>query len=118
MRRSVRSLLRKIDKRPLSEIFPTVIRMAKSSGNPNLEKWSRLELHGYWNTNEALTDEVVVPEYRTVPGQWLDDFGRVLLIDQPGLEFLNEMRLRQGVLELEGWIGADGAPEGALAGFC
>ena len=48
-----------------------------------LLKWSQLELGGYVSDNSALTDSDIVPEYRAVMGQWLNDFGQVFLIDYP-----------------------------------
>lgn len=86
---------------PLSQILPLTLRLALAVGNKDLEKWARLEINGYSNINPALTNDVVVPEYRTVCGQHLDKFGRSLLIEDPKLQFINEDRLRFGVAELE-----------------
>lgn len=66
-----------------------------------LEQWCRLELDGYFDTNQAPTDDIVVPEYRAVPGQHVDIYGNVL--DVPvEFAFVNEARMRQGVEELQG----------------
>ena len=64
------------------------------------EKWLKLELNGYYNTNEALTKDVMVPKYRSVIGQYYDRFGRPLVIDSR-LAFINERPLREGIVELE-----------------
>ena len=48
-----------------------------------------------------MTEETVVPEYRTVVGTRSDEYGRPLVIKDPNLYFINEDRLRQGVAELE-----------------
>jgi hypothetical protein len=57
-----------------------------------------------------MTHDVVVPEYRTVGGQWYDEFGRVFLVTDPKLGFVNETRLRPGVEELESFVAKTGVP--------
>jgi AbiTii-like protein len=88
--------------------LPTVLRLARRRANGELESWVRLELLGYLVENPALTDEIVVPEYRSVAGEWLDDWRRVLVLDDPKLAFVQQIRLRQGVAELEGLATATG----------
>lgn len=95
------SILKKIDDEPLSKSLPMVLRLSKSIGESDLEKWVKLELNGYFNTNPALTDEVVVPEFRTVTGQHSDDYGRPLVIKDHKLAFVNTTRTRYGVADLE-----------------
>ena len=85
----------------LSEILPSVLILSKKIKDKELEKWTQLEMSGYVSANPAMTDEVVVPEYRTVPGQYHDIYGRPLIITDPKLQFVNEYRLRPGVPELE-----------------
>ena len=85
----------------LADVLPVALRLAKAVKDAELETWVRLELLGYTSDNPVLTDEVVLPEYRTVMGEWMDEYGRVLVVDQPNLQFLNEIRLRQGAAELE-----------------
>lgn len=89
------------EKAALPDLLRSLTRLAKQLGEEKLEKWARLELEGYENTNPAMTEDVVVPEYRTVPGQWADEFGNVLLLQDPGLQFLNEQRLRNSIVDLE-----------------
>jgi hypothetical protein len=101
-------LIKTIEGHPLSKSLPKILRVTQDLKDSELEKWIRLELHGYWDTNPALTNEVVVPEYRTVAGYYTDDYGRQLVISDPKLGYINEMRLRFGVTELEGMIGAKG----------
>ena len=95
------SLLGEVNDAPLSKTLPRILRLAQEWGDDELDSWVRLELRGYYQTNAAMSEETVVPAYRTVPGQWRDEFGRVLAIRQPDLRFLNEIRLREGVVELE-----------------
>ena len=85
----------------LSKLLPSVLIIAKKLGDKGLEKWTLLELNGYFSHNEALTKEVEVPEYRTVPGQYHDIHDRPLIVQDPKLHFVNEYRLRHGVSELE-----------------
>lgn len=101
-------LIKTIEELPLSKSLPKALRIAQEIEDIEFEKWIRLELHGYWNTNSALTEEVVVPEYRTVAGYYTDDYGRQLVISDPKFGFVNETRLRFGVIEMEGMIGARG----------
>jgi hypothetical protein len=101
-------LLSTIESDPLSRTLPRVIRLAQTAGERDLENWARLELHGYWRGNPAMSEQVVIPDYRTVAGQWSDDYGRPLVIQQAELGFVNEIRLREGAVELEGLVGAKG----------
>jgi len=86
---------------PLNELLLSTLRLAQELGNKELENWVRLEVDGYFDTNPALTEDVIVPKYRTVVGQHSDEFGRPLIIKDPKLGFINENRLRFGVAELE-----------------
>jgi hypothetical protein len=92
---------------PLSELLPLLLSLSQILKNRELEKWVRLELNGYYNVNPALTEDVIVPEYRTVAGEHTDEYGRPLLITDPKLSFVNEDRLRNGVSELERLSGRD-----------
>lgn len=86
---------------PLSQIFPMALQLAHTLNNEEFKKWILLEYNGYFNTNPALTDDVLVPEYRSVVGQHYDEFDRVLLIEDSDLCFVNQSRLRNGIAELE-----------------
>jgi len=81
--------------------LPIALRLAQQLENEEFEKWIRLELHGYFNSNPVITEDVVVPKYRTVAGQHSDDFGRPIVITNSELSFVNETRLRFSVAELE-----------------
>jgi len=85
----------------LSSILTSVLILSKQISDKKLEKWTELEINSYFNSNKALTEEVVVPEYRTVGGQYHDIYGRPLIIKDPKLTFVNEYRLRHSVSELE-----------------
>jgi hypothetical protein len=101
-------LMKSIEELPLGKALQKTLCVAQELKDNGFEKWIRLELHGYWNTNSALTEEVVVPEYRTVAGYYTDDYGRQLVLSDPKAGFINETRLRFGVIEMEGMIGAKG----------
>ena len=86
----------------LSETLPRALRLAQKLGDNNFEKWVRLELYGYnWENGMAALD--VVPEYRAVPGRYLNGYGQMLRLQDPDLSFVNEDRFRLGVRELEGY---------------
>ena len=55
-----------------------------------------------------MTESTVVPEYRTVSGQWFDEYNRRLALSDPNLAFINETRLRLGAAELESFVGVNG----------
>lgn len=86
---------------PLSRLLPSTLALARKLGNRELEKWVRLELEGYYNTNPALTEDVEVPTYRTIVGQRSDEYGRPFVFKDLRFHFVNEDRLRNGVEELE-----------------
>jgi len=85
----------------LSKVLPSVLIFSKQIRDKPLEKWAELELNSYFNSNKALTNEVIVPEYRIVAGQYHDVYNRPLIIKNPNLQFVGEYRLRNSVSELE-----------------
>jgi hypothetical protein len=101
-------LLTLVEERPLSQSLAAALRIATAIKDDELASWIRLELMGYLADNPAMREDVVVPEYRRVPGEWYDDFGRRFAIDDPNLGFFNELRLRQGIAELEGIVLSSG----------
>lgn len=101
-------LLSIVEEQPLNRSLLAALRVATAIGDEELASWIRLELMGYIPDNPAMTQHTVVPEYRSVAGQWRDDYGRPLVLDDPDLTFINETRLRLGVAELEGIAGGTG----------
>jgi hypothetical protein len=89
-----------IDSRPLSHSLGQTLRLSARLNLFDFEKWCRLELEGYYASNPAMDENVVVPEYRTVVGQHADYYGRPLMVGED-LFFINEDRLRFGVPEME-----------------
>ncbi len=85
----------------LSKIMPSILIFAKRIDDAEFIKWAELEMNGYYNSNPALTEDVVVPEYRIVAGQYLDQHQRIFVIPNATYQFITEYRLRQGVTELE-----------------
>jgi hypothetical protein len=86
---------------PLSQLLPRTLSLAHQTANSDLKEWARLEIDGYFGDNPAMTEDVTVPAYRTVAGQYTDEMGRPLVLRDPKLHFVNEDRLRHGVAELE-----------------
>jgi hypothetical protein len=95
-------LLTLVEEQTLSRSLPVALRVAIVIADEEWASWIRLELMGYLADNPAMKADTVVPEYRGVPGLWYDDYGRALALNDPGLAFINELRLRPGVAELEG----------------
>jgi hypothetical protein len=94
-------LIDRLSERPLSVSMARARKHAVQLGEAEFDRWLRLELYGYYNTNPALREEDVVPEYRGIGGQLTDEHGNVLVMSDPKAQFLNEDRLRFGVEELE-----------------
>lgn len=85
---------------PLNRSLPAALRVASAISDEKWASWIKLELVGYFRDNPELKEDTVVPEYRSVVGLWYDHYGRPLMVDSQ-LNFVNEMRLRQGIAELE-----------------
>ncbi len=98
---SKNGILNSIYKKDLSDILSLVVVFAKKSKNTELERWAKLELHGWFSENGMLETEIV-PEYRSVSIQHYDRFNCSLLITQKKLNFINETRIRNGIREIEG----------------
>lgn len=94
-------IIHKVTEVELSTILPKVLTVAKQLNDKEFEKWLLLETSGYFDTNPALTNEVVVPFYRNVTGQYKDRYNRPLVIEDPKLHFINTYSLRESVVELE-----------------
>jgi len=101
-------LLTLVEEQPLSRSLPTALIVASTIADKSLASWVRLELMGYLAGNPAMRDDTIVPEYRSVTGQWYDDYGRMFALDDSQLGFINELRLREGVAELEGLAAGGG----------
>ncbi|MFL0196432.1 hypothetical protein ACJDU8_12825 [Clostridium sp. WILCCON 0269] len=86
---------------PLSELLPLALKLALELKDLDFEKWIHLEYEGYFNTNPYLTSEIKVPKYRIVVGNYLDIYARLINVQNPKFNFINEYRLRHGVAELE-----------------
>ena len=104
MERTVARLLNKIHKLPLSQAVANGLRFSDAAGDTHFTKWCRLELAGYWGSNPVMTEDTVVPEYRSVAGQHADVYGRILVLEAD-LSFVGETRVRNGIEELEALIG-------------
>jgi len=59
-------LLGRLDGIPVSQGLRRAFLIAKGAKRPELERWCRLELEGYLDTNATLGEDIVVPKYRTV----------------------------------------------------
>lgn len=97
----ISKLIDRLSDQPLSVSMAQARRHAVQLGEAEFDRWLRLELYGYYNTNSALREEDVVPEYRGIGGQLTDEHGNVHVMSDPKAQFLNEDRLRFGVEELE-----------------
>jgi len=97
----ISKLIDRLSERPLSVSMAQARKLAVQLGEVEFDRWLRLELYGYFNTNSALREEDVVPEYRGIGGQLTDEHGNVHVMSDPKAQFLNEDRLRFGVEELE-----------------
>lgn len=92
----------------LSAVLSSALRLARDRDDHRLAVWIELELLGYKAGTPSMTNDVVVPEYRTISGQWFDAFGRRFVVTDPRIAFVNETRLREGVTELERYATVQG----------
>ena len=98
----IEDVLQKATELRVSEILPKVYTLTKILGDKDFEKWVLLEMSGYVNTNNALTEDVKVPSYRMIPGQFNDKYGRVIHFEDPELfKLVNSYPIREGVSEIE-----------------
>jgi hypothetical protein len=86
--------------RPLSQVLPRALQLAQLAGDRDLEHWVRMEMYGY-TPDGGMTEQDTVPEYREITGRYLDQYGRMLSIDDARLAFVNTYRFRHGVRQLE-----------------
>ena len=98
---SYNRLFRDAQEKPLQRALSGTLQAAESKGAKDLARWVRLELFGYHSENSEMVETDVVPEYRSVTGHWSDAYGRPLVLTDPKILFLNEVRLRNAVVELE-----------------
>jgi hypothetical protein len=94
-------LLTLVEEKPLSISLLAALQIAKSIADEELTSWIKLELMGYFSDNPTMNEDTMVPEYREVYGVWYNDYGQELVVN-PDFEFINGVRLRFGVPELEG----------------
>jgi hypothetical protein len=86
--------------KPLSQVLPRVLKLAKLINDNKLEHWVRMEINGY-DKKVGMTEQDVVPEYREISGKYMDQYNRMLKISNPNLAFVNTYRFRLGVRQLE-----------------
>ncbi len=86
--------------KPLSQVLPRALQLALLIKDPDLEHWLRMELYGY--TQEGgMAEQDTVPEYREITGRYMDEYNRMLQIQDPRFDFVNGYRFRLGVRQLE-----------------
>ena len=61
---TTKKLLQQIDSLSISAAVARGLRIAEATGALDIANWCRLELAGYWASNPAMNEQVVVPEYR------------------------------------------------------
>jgi|AntAceMinimDraft_17_1070374.scaffolds.fasta_scaffold86530_2 hypothetical protein len=94
----------------VTEILEKVLNIARSHHDDEIIKWVSLELEGYHDSNQYLTDDVIVPKYREIPGQWHDHYGKTLIVPPEAPQELNLNRLRHAVPELEELFNSNKTP--------
>lgn len=100
MTKIIDDILRESEHSRMSVCLRKALRLAERTAAKDLSLWCRLELGGYYASNPAMNDDIIVPEYRTVVGQHFDVYGNMLIVPAD-LSFINEMRMPNGVEELE-----------------
>lgn len=85
----------------LSTLLTRLVSLANDINNMELKRWATLELNGYSTNNPVYKEGIEIPVYRSVVGEFFDSFGRPLVITKQEFEFINTIKLQQGVSELE-----------------
>jgi hypothetical protein len=91
-------LLANVPSKELSETLPVASRLAKKLGDKAFERWATLEFKGYYQRD--MTEGDSVPEYRDVPGRYVDAY-KHMAPDDPDVPSMNIYRMSNGVRELE-----------------
>jgi len=86
--------------KPLSQVLPRALKLARLINDNELEHWIQMEINGY-DKKGGMTEKDVVPEYREISGKHMDQYNRMLKISNPDLAFVNTYRFRLGVRQLE-----------------
>ena len=72
--------------KPLSQVLPHALQLAKLIEDRDLEHWIRMELYGY-SEEGGMTENDTVPEYRAITGMHMDRYNQALRIDDPELSY-------------------------------
>ncbi len=97
-------LLLNVPSKDLSETLPVALRLAKKLGDTAFERWVTLEIKGY--NQRDMTEGDSVPEYRNVPGRYVDAY-KHMAPDDPDIPSMNIYRMCSGVRELERYAAGD-----------
>jgi len=98
----IEDVLSDIDSKSLSQLLPKAQQIAKYTNNEAFNKWVQLETSGYFNTNSAFDEKVIVPDYRKVPGRLIAKDGRPIQFEDPEFNMVaNQYPVREGVSEIE-----------------
>jgi hypothetical protein len=95
------SILKKADDAPLDRLLTSLSKLAREMKHAPLHKWTALEIKGYGNDNDEMDDSVAVPKHRFVPGERVNDYGQVMILEDARFHFVNQMPLPHGVAELQ-----------------
>jgi hypothetical protein len=97
-----------LDNESLSDALYKMERFARKHDLAELADWCTREQHGYDGSNKPEEDKN--REYRSLPVQWLDIYGRPVRVD-PKLAFFSKIPMWIGVSDLEsyaengtGWV--------------
>jgi hypothetical protein len=101
-------LRRNVVDAPLSKLLPRFVALCKARGKPELERWARLELEGYWTTNPAFSRKTKIPEYRNVRHLYFGEDGAQIVFTNPKMKWMNSLPLHFAVESLERWAAEEG----------
>lgn len=93
---SFNSIIGSASTEPLSTLLLSSLVLAKSICSDEFERWLKLEISGYYNTNPTFEDDVIVPNYRMIPGYYEDENSNRI-----NFGFLTHYPIREGVKDLE-----------------
>ncbi|MFP5111600.1 TIGR02391 family protein [Bacillaceae bacterium C204] len=103
----IKNIILNISSDTVTNLMNQLILLAHEAEDFDTERWAKLELNGYFDSNPVFQEQDEIPKYRFIAGQYYDVYGSPLIFDNPDLHFITQYPLRQPLPELENLINKD-----------
>jgi len=94
-------IINNVETYELSKLLSLSLFLAKQLKDDNMMHWIKLELNCYYDSNAGLGETDIVPEYRTIVGNYFDVYDSILKTTKSNLRFISEYRIREGIISIE-----------------